>query len=61
MVPMNGPTQADVDSIPHWLHPIEFPNGVTVRSEKPPQQAAAEAERAFRYPVAGKSVLDVGA
>jgi tRNA (mo5U34)-methyltransferase len=58
---MNGPTQAEVDSIPYWLHTIEFPNGVRSRGAKSLEQQSTEIELAFRYPVAGKTVLDIGA
>src|SRR5271165_2618658 len=64
---MEGPTQAEVDSI-SWWHPFTFPNGVKTRgtkgggsSEKAEEIVHAEAQAAFRYPVEGKTVLDVGA
>jgi tRNA (mo5U34)-methyltransferase len=58
---MEGPTQAEVDSIPIWLHTIEFPNGVRSPGLKSLQQQATEIELTFRYPIAGKTVLDIGA
>jgi len=62
-----GPSQAEVDAI-DWWHPFTFPNGVKTRATKGgrgPEFAEGavrlEAEAAFKYPVEGKSVLDVGA
>jgi tRNA (mo5U34)-methyltransferase len=64
---MEGPTQAEVDSIV-WWHPFTFPNGVKTRgtkgassSEYCEELVRVEAQAAFKYPVQGKTVLDVGA
>jgi tRNA (mo5U34)-methyltransferase len=64
---MEGPTRAEVDAI-WWWHPFTFPNGVTARGHKGGGDAErceeicrAEAEAAFKYPVRGKTLLDVGA
>ncbi len=64
---MEGPTQAEVDAI-WWWHPFTFPNGVKTQGKKggkSPERAEqivrVEAEAAFKYPVQGKTVLDIGA
>ena len=64
---MEGPTQEEVDSLV-WWHPFTFPNGVKARglkggtsSEYSEECVRVEAEAAFRHPVRGKTVLDVGA
>jgi tRNA (mo5U34)-methyltransferase len=64
---MEGPTQEEVDSIP-WWHPFTFPNGVKARGckgggsgEDCEEIVRLEAQAAFKYPVYGKTVLDVGA
>ncbi|HVH73453.1 MAG TPA: DUF1698 domain-containing protein [Stellaceae bacterium] len=59
---MDGPTQEEVDAL-HWFHVITFPNGVKTRGEKGGGELSqrAEAEVIFRYPVSGKTVLDIGA
>ncbi len=57
---MNGPTQEEVDSH-YWWHSIAFPNGIVSRGDKSVALLRAEAEAAFKYPVANKSVLDIGA
>jgi tRNA (mo5U34)-methyltransferase len=61
---MEGPTQAEVDAIT-WWHPFTFPNGVKARGTKggdsSEELVRAEAQAAFKYPVQGKTVLDVGA
>ncbi len=64
---VEGPTQEEVDSLV-WWHPFTFPNGVKARgikggtnSEYSEECVRVEAEAAFRYPVHGKTVLDVGA
>jgi tRNA (mo5U34)-methyltransferase len=64
---VEGPTQEEVDSIP-WWHPFTFPNGVKARgskgggsSEDCEEIVRLEAQAAFKYPVHGKTVLDVGA
>jgi tRNA (mo5U34)-methyltransferase len=57
---MSGPTQAEVDSI-DWWHTIKFPNGIASRGQQPADILARKADEVFRYPVEGKSVLDVGA
>jgi tRNA (mo5U34)-methyltransferase len=64
---MEGPTQAEVDAT-LWWHPFSFPNGVRARGIKGgrgpeycEEVVRAEALAAFKYPVDGKSVLDVGA
>lgn len=57
-----GPTQEDVDR--HvWFHTITFPNGVKSKGLKGGGEEGQrqEADAAFRYPVAGKTVLDIGA
>jgi hypothetical protein len=59
---MEGPTQAEVDAIT-WWHPFTFPNGVKARGTKGGDRSEeivrAEAQIAFKYPVQGKTVLDV--
>ncbi len=55
-----GPTQDEVDMF-RWWHTFTFPNGVTAHGTKDLGLLEAEAELAFRIPVAGKTVLDVGA
>ena len=64
---VEGPTQEEVDSIV-WWHPFTFPNGVKARGTKgsgsgmsAEEIVRVEAEAAFKYPVEGKTVLDVGA
>jgi len=64
---MEGPTQAEVDAI-GWWHPFTFLNGVKARgakggrgSEHCEELVRLEAQAAFKYPVYGKTVLDVGA
>ncbi len=64
---LKGPTQAEVDAI-RWRHPFTFPNGVRALGTKGGKPAeyyeeavGAEAIVAFKYPVQGKTVLDVGA
>jgi tRNA (mo5U34)-methyltransferase len=64
---MEGPTQADVDAIA-WWHGFTFANGVKARGTKGdvgPEYCEEilrlEAHAAFKYPVKGKTVLDVGA
>jgi len=64
---MEGPTQAEVDAI-SWWHPFTFPNGVKARgtkgggsSEYCEEIVRVEAQAVFKYPVQGKTVLDVGA
>jgi tRNA (mo5U34)-methyltransferase len=60
MTNLDGPTQEEVDAH-RWWHSITFPNGVKSRGGKSEQLLCAEADAVFRYPVAGKSVLDIGA
>lgn len=61
---MDGPTHDEVDRLV-WWHSFTFPNGVRARGAKGGANGAeilkAEACAAFRYPVLGKTVLDVGA
>lgn len=49
-----------IDQI-QWFHSHDFGSGVVTKGSKDPGTLAKEAELIFRYPVAGKSVLDVGA
>jgi tRNA (mo5U34)-methyltransferase len=44
-----------------WFHSFSLPDGEQTRGVKPADVLAAEAGAIFRHPVAGKSVLDVGA
>ena len=62
-----GPTQAEVDSL-FWWHPFTFPNGVKARGRKGGGDGEqcevivhAEEQVVFKYPVQGKTVLDIGA
>ncbi len=63
---LDGPTQEEVDSIV-WFHGFTFPNGVKANGLKggPGRDAEEvlrkEAPAVFKYPVEGKTVLDVGA
>jgi len=59
---VEGPTQEEVDSLV-WWHPFTFPNGVKAQGFKGGGEECLrlEAEAAFKYPVRGKTVLDVGA
>jgi tRNA (mo5U34)-methyltransferase len=57
---MGGPTQEEVDRI-YWWHPFTFPNGAKARGAKGEEICRMEAQCAFKYPVHGKTVLDVGA
>ena len=50
----------DVQALP-WWHSINLGNGIVTPGKKPMQLLATEASIAFKYPVAGKTVLDVGA
>jgi tRNA (mo5U34)-methyltransferase len=59
-IKMDGPTQKEVDAL-YWWHSFVFPNGVVARGGKSLELLQAEAEVAFKNPVQGKSVLDVGA
>src|SRR5206468_4090182 len=63
---VDGPTQEQVDSIV-WFHPFTFPNGVKTRGIKGggspeycEEAVRLEAQAAFKCPVRGKTVLDVG-
>jgi tRNA (mo5U34)-methyltransferase len=63
----DGPTQKEVDSM-IWFHPFTFPNGVKAKGIKgggSPEYCEwavhLEAQAAFKYPVRGKTVLDIGA
>ena len=62
----DGPTQEEVDSIV-WFHGFTFPNGVKATGRKggPNKDAEEilrrEAPAVFKYPVQGKTVLDIGA
>jgi tRNA (mo5U34)-methyltransferase len=56
----DGPTQAEVDRF-GWWHSISFANGVVTRGAKNPGLLEEEARCAFKFPVGGKRVLDVGA
>jgi tRNA (mo5U34)-methyltransferase len=64
---MEGPTQAEADSL-FWWHPFTFPNGVKAQGRKGGRdnewcEALVHTEEriVFKYPVRGKTVLDVGA
>ena len=64
---MEGPTQEEIDSIP-WWHGFTFPNGTKawgikggLGGEYCDQVLQTEAQAVFKYPVQGKTVLDVGA
>lgn len=57
---MTGPTQEEVDN-KYWWHSFTFPNGVQARGNKSAELLRAEADAVFKYSVAGKTVLDVGA
>ena len=57
---MEGPTQQEVDALP-WWHSFTFPNGVRSPGGKSEQVLRDEEHTAFKYPVQGKTVLDVGA
>jgi tRNA (mo5U34)-methyltransferase len=46
---------------PAWFHSFEFPSGERADGVKSVSLLRREAEVAFRYPVAGKTVLDIGA
>lgn len=43
-----------------WFHSIDLPDGSITKGLKPNDVLKREAEGVFRYPVTGKSVLDVG-
>jgi tRNA (mo5U34)-methyltransferase len=62
---VEGPTQAEVDSLQPWWHTFTFPNGVKTKGVKGgpngEEVLRREAEEVFKYPVLGKTVLDVGA
>ncbi|MGZ5956435.1 MAG: class I SAM-dependent methyltransferase [Caulobacteraceae bacterium] len=45
----------------HWFHSHAFADGETTHGDKPAETLRKEAEVIFRHPVAGKSVLDIGA
>lgn len=49
-----------VDAI-HWFHSIELAGGVVTSGVKSKATLKAEAALVFKYPVAGKTVLDIGA
>ncbi|MGD0471824.1 MAG: DUF1698 domain-containing protein [Candidatus Velthaea sp.] len=53
-------TRAQVEAL-HWWHSIKFDGGLVTPGKKTPKMLAREAELVFRYPVKGKSVLDIGA
>ncbi len=44
-----------------WFHSHEFPDGQIADGNRPREVLLAEAELVFKYPVTGKSVLDIGA
>ena len=44
-----------------WFHSLSLPDGEATRGVKPRDVLEKEADAIFRHPVAGKSVLDVGA
>jgi tRNA (mo5U34)-methyltransferase len=44
-----------------WFHSIDLGNGLITPGAKSAETLQAEAEVAFTYPVAGRSVLDIGA
>ena len=46
---------------PTWFHSFEFPSGERASGVKSLDLLQREAEVAFRHPVAGKTVLDIGA
>src|SRR5579863_5870934 len=63
----DGPTQAEVDGIA-WWHAFTFPNGVKTRGAKGggageycEEVLQVEAQYVFKFPVRGKTVLDIGA
>lgn len=62
----NGPTQEEVDSLV-WFHGFTFPNGVKAKGRKGGAERDAEeilrreAPIVFKYPVEGKTLLDIGA
>ena len=45
----------------NWFHSFEFPDGEIAKGHKPLDRLKAEADVIFRVPVAGKTVLDIGA
>ncbi len=45
----------------NWFHSMELPGGSVTKGIKELETLKREAEGIFRYPVAGKTVLDVGA
>ncbi|HEY7533779.1 MAG TPA: glycosyltransferase, partial [Nitrospiraceae bacterium] len=53
-------TQDEVDALP-WWHSIDLGNGVVTKGGKTLEAINAEAEVAFRYGVAKKTVVDIGA
>ncbi|MBI3117610.1 MAG: methyltransferase type 11, partial [Candidatus Hydrogenedentes bacterium] len=44
-----------------WFHSMDLGSGQVTRGLKPREVLGMEAEIIFRYPLAGKTVLDVGA
>ncbi len=50
----------DVQALP-WWHSIDLGNGIVTPGKKNTQLLTTEASIAFKYPVAGKTVLDIGA
>ncbi|MGH6985830.1 MAG: class I SAM-dependent methyltransferase [Caulobacteraceae bacterium] len=44
-----------------WFHSFTFPSGEVVTGDKPEWTLIAEADAVFRFGIAGKSVLDIGA
>src|SRR6185437_10792367 len=44
-----------------WFHSFTLPDGEAMAGQKPADVLRQEADVIFRHPVAGKSVLDIGA
>jgi tRNA (mo5U34)-methyltransferase len=53
-------TQMEVDAV-QWFHSVDLGDGVVSKGCKPINVLQKEAEAVFKYGVAGKSVLDIGA
>jgi tRNA (mo5U34)-methyltransferase len=53
--------RAAVDSVGYWFHSIDVGHGVVTRGQKPPEVLAAEWDQLRLPPLAGKTVLDIGA
>jgi tRNA (mo5U34)-methyltransferase len=49
-----------IDAI-HWYHSLQLPGGIVTAGLRSTEHLREDADLIFKYPVAGKSVLDVGA